>query len=103
MSPIGLVLNLFLGVLLLFALMLGMRLERRLKALREGHLDFTKAVAELDQAALRTESVLADLRATTHQAQAVLGGTETMYPEYKQKLKGMPIPPKAPVAAAPAR
>jgi len=36
-------------------------------------------------------------------AEAVLGGPETMYPEYKQKLKNMPIPPKQPVAAAPAR
>lgn len=36
-------------------------------------------------------------------AQAVLGGAETMYPEYRQKLKGMPIPAKVPVTAAPAR
>jgi hypothetical protein len=36
-------------------------------------------------------------------AQAVLGGPETMYPEYRIKLKTMPIPPKVPVAAAPAR
>lgn len=36
-------------------------------------------------------------------AQAVLGGAETMYPEYRQKLKNMPIPPKVPVTAAPAR
>ena len=36
-------------------------------------------------------------------AQATLGGAETMYPEYRQKLKGMPIPPKVPVAAAPAK
>lgn len=36
-------------------------------------------------------------------AQAVLGGPETMYPEYRQKLKNMPIPPKKPVTAAPAR
>jgi hypothetical protein len=36
-------------------------------------------------------------------AQAVLGGRETMYPEYRQKLKSMPIPPKVPVVAAPAR
>jgi len=36
-------------------------------------------------------------------AQAVLGGPETMYPEYKQKLKGMPIPPKVPVTSVPAR
>ncbi len=36
-------------------------------------------------------------------AEAVLGGPETMYPEYKQKLKNMPIPPKQQVTAAPAR
>lgn len=35
-------------------------------------------------------------------AQAALGGAETMYPEYRQKLKSMPIPPKPP-AAAPAK
>ncbi len=29
-------------------------------------------------------------------AQAVLGGTETMYPEYRLRLKTMPIPPKPP-------
>ena len=72
MSPIGLILNLVLGGLLLAALVLGMRLERRLRALRDGHLSFTKSVAELDQAALRTESGLADLRATTMQAQTAL-------------------------------
>ena len=36
-------------------------------------------------------------------AQAVLGGADTMYPEYEKKLKNMPIPPKHPVTAAPAR
>jgi hypothetical protein len=36
-------------------------------------------------------------------AQAVLGGPETMYPEYRLKMKTMPIPPKLAVAAAPAR
>lgn len=36
-------------------------------------------------------------------AQAVLGGADTMYPEYEQKLKKMPIPPKRPVTSAPAR
>jgi hypothetical protein len=32
-------------------------------------------------------------------AQAVLGGAETMYPEYREKMKTMPIPPKPPAAA----
>jgi hypothetical protein len=36
-------------------------------------------------------------------AQAVLGGPETMYPEYREKLKGMPIPAKTPVTGAPSR
>lgn len=37
-------------------------------------------------------------------AQAVLGGAVTMYPEYREKVKTMPIPPKPPAAtAAPAR
>ena len=36
-------------------------------------------------------------------AQAVLGGPETMYPEYRQKLKGMPIPPKVPVPRLPGK
>jgi hypothetical protein len=36
-------------------------------------------------------------------AQAVLGGPETMYPEYRLKMKSMPIPAKAPIAPAPAR
>ena len=36
-------------------------------------------------------------------AQAVLGGPETMYPEYQQKMKGMPIPAKVPVTSVPAR
>jgi hypothetical protein len=63
MIAIGL--NLILGVLLFCALILGLRLERKLRGLRESHADFAKAVGELDQAAGRTEHSLADLRAGT--------------------------------------
>ncbi len=42
--------------------MLGLRLERRLRGLRQSHADFAKAVGELDQAAYRTESSLDALR-----------------------------------------
>lgn len=66
MIAIGL--NLILGVLLSCALVLGVRLERRLRGLRESHADFAKAVGELDQAAGRTENSLAALRAGTETA-----------------------------------
>ncbi|MGZ6013180.1 MAG: hypothetical protein ACXWK0_15160 [Caulobacteraceae bacterium] len=65
---IAISLNLILGMLLCCALVLGVRLERKLRDLRDSHADFAKAVSELDQAAGRTESSLATLRA----------GTETM-------------------------
>jgi hypothetical protein len=66
MISIGL--NLILGVLLFCALILGLRLERRLRGLRDSHADFAKAVGELDQAAGRTEHSLAALRAGTETA-----------------------------------
>lgn len=70
MISIGL--NLILGVLLICALVLGVRLERRLRGLRQSHTDFAKAVGELDQAAVRTESSLAALRAGTEAAKSDL-------------------------------
>jgi ABC-type transporter Mla subunit MlaD len=65
MSPIALGLDLLLAALLLTALVMGARLNGRLKALRGSQADFVKAVAELDQAAARAESGLADLRRAT--------------------------------------
>ena len=66
MIAIGL--NLILGMLLFCALVLGVRLERKLRGLRDSHADFAKAVSELDQAAGRTENSLATLRAGTETA-----------------------------------
>ncbi|WP_165185847.1 DUF6468 domain-containing protein [Caulobacter soli] len=68
MSLAAIVLNGLLAVLLLVALGYGMRLERRLKALRDSHEGFAKAVADLDRAAMRAEQGLADLRAATDEA-----------------------------------
>ena len=48
MSVTAIALNGFLAVLLLVALGVGWRLERRLKALRDSHEGFAKAVADLD-------------------------------------------------------
>ena len=68
MSLIGLAMNLLLAGLLLAALMMGWRLNRRLKALRDSHDGFATAVAELNTAAARAEQGLADLRAATDEA-----------------------------------
>lgn len=70
MISIGL--NLLLGVMLFCGLLLGVRLEKRLRGLRDSHLDFAKAVSELDQAADRTEASLAGLRAGTEAARTDL-------------------------------
>lgn len=68
MSLVAFAMNGFLAVLLIAALAFGWRLERRLKALRDSHEGFAKAVADLDQAAARAEQGLADLRAATDEA-----------------------------------
>jgi len=62
MSPVAIGLDLLLVALLLVALVVGWRLNRRLKALRDGQLGFIKAVAELDAAAARAEAGLKALR-----------------------------------------
>ncbi len=68
MTAIGLIMNLLLAGLLLAALSLGLRLNRRLKALRDSQDGFATAVAELNAAAQRAEQGLADLRAATDEA-----------------------------------
>jgi hypothetical protein len=73
MSLIGLAMNLLLAALLLAALLMGWRLNRRLAALRDSHDGFAVAVAELNTAAGRAEQGLADLRAATDEAVDILG------------------------------
>ena len=73
MSMTAIALNGLLAVLLLLALIFGVRLERRLKNLRDSHEGFAKAVADLDRAAMRAEQGLADLRAATDEAADTLG------------------------------
>ena len=72
MSARALIMNLGLSVLLLAALAFGWRLERRLKALKDSHDSFARAVADLDTAAARAEQGLADLRAATDEAAETL-------------------------------
>lgn len=68
MSIVAVVMNVLLMVLLVAALTFGWRLERRLKALKDSHEGFARAVADLDTAAARAEQGLADLRAATDEA-----------------------------------
>lgn len=74
MSPIALAMNLVLAILLLAALGFGLRLERRLKALRDSQASFAGAVADLDRAAQRAEHGLAELRAATDETIELLAG-----------------------------
>lgn len=74
MSLIAIAINVLLAALLLVALGFGWRLDRRLRAVRDGQVAFTKAVAELDSASGRAQAGLAALRAATDEAIDLLGG-----------------------------
>lgn len=72
MNLIAIGMNLLLAGLLVAAMVVGIRLNRRLKALRESHVGFEAAVQELNLAASRAEQGLADLRAATDEATDML-------------------------------
>lgn len=72
MTFIGIAMNLLLAGLLLAAMVVGLRLNKRLKALRDSHEGFEAAVRELNVAAQRAEQGLADLRAATDEATDML-------------------------------
>ena len=100
MSIIALVLNLTLGGLLVAALGLGWRLERRLKSLRDSHQSFAKAVDDLDRAAARAEQGLADLRAATDEAAETLAGRIEKAKALAARLDGAIDRAPAPQSAA---
>ncbi|WP_421738570.1 DUF6468 domain-containing protein [Caulobacter sp.] len=108
MSATALILNGVLAVLLVVALVFGWRLERRLKALRDSHAGFAKAVADLDVAAARAEQGLADLRAATDEASEALADRIERATALAAKLderlnRPMVTPPPASPAAPVAR
>lgn len=72
MSLIAIGMNLLLAGLLVAAMVVGIRLNKRLKALRDSHDGFAAAVHELNTAAIRAEQGLADLRAATDEATDLL-------------------------------
>ncbi|PMU07094.1 flagellar positioning protein PflI, partial [Pseudomonas sp. FW305-20] len=65
MSPVALGLDGLLITLLVAALALGLRLNARLKGLKDGQSEFAKAAQELNQAVNRAEAGLAALRQAT--------------------------------------
>jgi hypothetical protein len=70
---IGVALDLLLIVLLGGALLLGMRLEKKLRYLRETQAGFAGAAAELNMALARAEGGLQEMKTTAAEAQLVLG------------------------------
>jgi hypothetical protein len=68
MSLIGLSLNGLLILMLGAALVMGLRLNKRLKTLRESQAGFAAAVLELNRAAARAEQGLVELRAASDEA-----------------------------------
>jgi len=68
MNPVTIGLDVLLALLLLTALGMGARLNGRLKALRDSHESFAKAVGELDAAALRADRALKGLHAASEEA-----------------------------------
>ena len=106
MSITAIALNGLLAILLLIALAFGVRLERRLKALRDSHEGFAKAVGDLDRAAMRAEQGLADLRAATDEASDTLADrinkAQALAAQLDERLnRPMVTPPPAARSAAP--
>ena len=89
MSIVALFLNLLLAGLLIAAVTIGVRLERRLKGVREGQLEFARAVADLDRSAIRAKEGLAELRAATDEATDVLGGRISRAREASERLEAL--------------
>lgn len=107
----GMILDGVLMLLLVAALGYGVRLERKLTALREGQQLFASAVTELNDAAGRAEAALASLRSSGHETD-LLHDRIIKAREVKAQLEALiaraPAPaapavqaaPKAPAAAA---
>ena len=72
MNPVPLAMDGLLAVLLLVAVAVGLRLNGKLKLLREGQGQFVRAVGDLDAAAARAEAGLSALRGATEETHDAL-------------------------------
>ena len=95
----GMILDGVLMLLLVAALGYGVRLERKLTALREGQQAFASAVTDLNAAAGRAEAALASLRASGQETD-LLHDRIIKAREVKAQLETLIA--RGPVAAAPA-
>jgi hypothetical protein len=86
MSVTNIIMDVILMALLAAALMFGMRLDKRLKALRAAHEGFAKAVHDLDDAAIRAHNSLKELRGHADESQDLLHGRILAAREVLQKL-----------------
>ena len=104
----GMILDGVLMLLLVAALGYGVRLERKLTALREGQQAFASAVTELNAAAGRAEAALASLRASGQETD-LLHDRIIKAREVKAQLEALiargpaPAPATAPAAPEPLR
>jgi hypothetical protein len=104
MSLISIGMNLLLAGLLVAAMVVGLRLNKRLKALKDSHVGFEVAVRELNVAAQRAEQGLADLRAATDEATDMLSDRIEKGRALAAKLERLvAAAPELPRAAAPER
>ena len=119
MSLLALSMDVFLAVLLIAALVMGVRLNARLTALRQSHEGFARAIVDLNDAAVRAERGLAGLReAATETHDSLLARIDTARSlaakldgqiqtargliESQALTRAQTVPPAAP-APAPAR
>ncbi len=72
MNAIAFCLDLILASLLLAALVVGLRLDRKLKALKDSQTGFVNAVADLDGSIVKAQDSLATLRAAAAQAETTI-------------------------------
>lgn len=104
MSLISIGMNLLLAGLLVAAMVVGLRLNKRLKALRDSHEGFEAAVMQLNVAAQRAEQGLADLRAATDEATDMLSDRIEKGRALATKLERLvSAAPELPRAMAPER
>jgi hypothetical protein len=106
MNLVPLCLNGFLATLLIAALFLGLRLDKKLKGVRDGQHAFVLAVSELNAAASKAQAALADLRAATDESTDTLGGRIARGREVADRLEKLvnraeTAPARSMVQAAP--
>jgi hypothetical protein len=89
MSPVSMTLDLILAALLLITLGFGLRLDRRLKTLQASQAAFAAAVADLDRAASRAETGLAELRGAMDETVGLLAGRIEKARDLAAKLEAL--------------